>query len=64
MFDDEAVEPIDEHIVQTTFGSTNEYSAHTDHGYILMYQKQRDAENQVDTSAPLNTKSSYTMSEG
>lgn len=39
-FDDEAVEPIPESVVRTTFGSTQEYSSHMDHGYILMYERQ------------------------
>jgi ubiquitin carboxyl-terminal hydrolase 12/46 len=37
-FDDENVEIIDESIVQTFFGSTQEYSNNTDHGYILFYE--------------------------
>eukprot|EP00850_Spirogloea_muscicola_P006766 SM000032S12150 [mRNA] locus=s32:793065:795146:+ [translate_table: standard] len=37
-FDDENVEPIDESMVQTFFGSTQEYSSNTDHGYILFYE--------------------------
>ena len=39
-FDDEQVEPIPESVVRTTFGSTQEYSNHMDHGYILMYEMQ------------------------
>jgi ubiquitin C-terminal hydrolase len=39
-FDDETVEPIPETVVRTTFGSTQEYSSHMDHGYILMYEIQ------------------------
>lgn len=39
-FDDETVEPIPESVVKTTFGSTQEYSSHMDHGYILMYEIQ------------------------
>ena len=39
-FDDEAVEPIPQSVVRTTFGSTQEYSSHMDHGYILMYERQ------------------------
>lgn len=39
-FDDENVEPIAEHVVRTTFGSTQEYTNHMDHGYILMYEMQ------------------------
>lgn len=42
-FDDENVDPIDESTVQTFFGSTQEYSNHTDHGYILFYENQRPA---------------------
>ncbi|EHA8587393.1 putative Ubiquitin carboxyl-terminal hydrolase 4 [Cocos nucifera] len=37
-FDDENVEMIDESIVQTFFGSAQEYSGNTDHGYILFYE--------------------------
>lgn len=37
-FDDENVEIIDESAVQTFFGSTQEYSSNTDHGYILFYE--------------------------
>ncbi|XP_024535352.1 ubiquitin carboxyl-terminal hydrolase 3 isoform X1 [Selaginella moellendorffii] len=37
-FDDENVEMIDESYVQTFFGSTQEYSNNTDHGYILFYE--------------------------
>ncbi|KMZ71485.1 Ubiquitin carboxyl-terminal hydrolase 3 [Zostera marina] len=37
-FDDENVEIIDESIVQTFFGSAQEYSSNTDHGYILFYE--------------------------
>ncbi|XP_024540081.1 ubiquitin carboxyl-terminal hydrolase 3 isoform X1 [Selaginella moellendorffii] len=37
-FDDENVEIIDETYVQTFFGSTQEYSNNTDHGYILFYE--------------------------
>jgi ubiquitin carboxyl-terminal hydrolase 12/46 len=37
-FDDENVEMIDESVVQTFFGSTQEYSNNTDHGYILFYE--------------------------
>lgn len=40
-FDDETVEPIDEAMVQTFFGSSQEYSNNTDHGYILFYESQR-----------------------
>lgn len=39
-FDDESVEPISEHTVQTTFGATQDYSNNMDHGYILMYERQ------------------------
>eukprot|EP01018_Ginkgo_biloba_P012773 Gb_25243 [translate_table: standard] len=38
VFDDENVEMIDESVVQTFFGSTQEYSNNTDHGYILFYE--------------------------
>ncbi|GFY80251.1 ubiquitin-specific protease 4 [Actinidia rufa] len=38
-FDDEAVEMIDESAVQTFFGSPQEYSNNTDHGYILFYER-------------------------
>ncbi|XP_043697618.1 ubiquitin carboxyl-terminal hydrolase 3-like isoform X2 [Telopea speciosissima] len=37
-FDDENVEIIDESAVQTFFGSAQEYSSNTDHGYILFYE--------------------------
>ncbi|WOK97636.1 ubiquitin carboxyl-terminal hydrolase 3 [Canna indica] len=37
-FDDENVEMIDEATVQTFFGSAQEYSSNTDHGYILFYE--------------------------
>lgn len=37
-FDDENVEMIDESMVQTFFGSAQEYSSNTDHGYILFYE--------------------------
>ncbi|WOL02746.1 hypothetical protein Cni_G11465 [Canna indica] len=38
-FDDETVEMVDESSVQTFFGSAQEFSNNTDHGYILFYQK-------------------------
>ncbi|KAJ8433929.1 hypothetical protein Cgig2_001858 [Carnegiea gigantea] len=38
-FDDENVEIIDESAVQTYFGSAQEYSSNTEHGYILFYEK-------------------------
>lgn len=38
-FDDENVEMIDESAVQTSFGSAQEYSSNTDHGYILFYER-------------------------
>lgn len=38
-FDDENVEMIDESAVQTIFGSAQEYSSNTDHGYILFYER-------------------------
>ncbi|KAG6503570.1 hypothetical protein ZIOFF_035886 [Zingiber officinale] len=37
-FDDENVEIIDESAVQTYFGSAQEYTGNTDHGYILFYE--------------------------
>ncbi|CAN6906572.1 unnamed protein product [Brassica oleracea] len=37
-FDDENVEMIEESSVQTFFGSSQEYSSNTDHGYILFYE--------------------------
>ncbi|PPD85335.1 hypothetical protein GOBAR_DD17729 [Gossypium barbadense] len=37
-FDDENVEMIDESAVQTFFGSAQEFSSNTDHGYILFYE--------------------------
>ncbi|KAK4782699.1 hypothetical protein SAY86_007073 [Trapa natans] len=45
-FDDENVEMIDESAVQTFFGSAQEYSSNTDHGYILFYE--RDVTNNHD----------------
>lgn len=39
-FDDETVEPVSESAVQSTFGSTQEYGNHMEHGYILMYDIQ------------------------
>lgn len=38
LFDDDNVEIIDELAVQTFFGSSQEYSTNTDHGYILFYE--------------------------
>ena len=38
-FDDENVEMIDESVVQTFFGSTQEYSNNSEHGYILFYER-------------------------
>ncbi|CAA7403289.1 unnamed protein product [Spirodela intermedia] len=38
-FDDENVDMIDESAVQTFFGSAQEYSSNTDHGYILFYER-------------------------
>ncbi|XP_020241110.1 ubiquitin carboxyl-terminal hydrolase 3-like isoform X2 [Asparagus officinalis] len=38
-FDDENVEMIDEAMMQTFFGSAQEYSSNTDHGYILFYER-------------------------
>ncbi|XP_059648061.1 ubiquitin carboxyl-terminal hydrolase 4-like [Cornus florida] len=37
-FDDDNVEMIDESAVQTVFGSAQEYSRNTEHGYILFYE--------------------------
>ncbi|KAG6406780.1 hypothetical protein SASPL_134391 [Salvia splendens] len=37
-FDDENAEMIDESAIQTFFGSAQEYSSNTDHGYILFYE--------------------------
>ncbi|KAF3572323.1 hypothetical protein F2Q69_00062865 [Brassica cretica] len=37
-FDDENVEMIEESSVQTFFGSSQEYSSNTDHGYIFFYE--------------------------
>lgn len=37
-FDDENVEMIDESMMQNFFGSAQEYSSNTDHGYILFYE--------------------------
>eukprot|EP00898_Chlorokybus_atmophyticus_P000348 jgi/Chlat1/1313/Chrsp118S01716 len=39
--DDENVEPIDESVVQTYFGSTQDFASNTDHGYILFYESVR-----------------------
>ncbi|GLU20464.1 hypothetical protein SLE2022_366650 [Rubroshorea leprosula] len=44
-FDDENVEMIDESAVQTFFGSAQEYTSNTDHGYILFYEKSLGAGN-------------------
>jgi hypothetical protein len=41
LVDDESVEPIDESMVQSFFGSSQEYSNNTDHGYILFYEMMR-----------------------
>ncbi|KAL3814409.1 hypothetical protein ACJIZ3_015677 [Penstemon smallii] len=38
-FDDESVETIEESAIQTFFGSAQEYSSNTDHGYILFYER-------------------------
>lgn len=38
-FDDETVELIDETMVQSAFGSTQEYGSNMDHGYILLYEQ-------------------------
>ncbi|XP_039144611.1 ubiquitin carboxyl-terminal hydrolase 4-like [Dioscorea cayenensis subsp. rotundata] len=37
-FDDENAEMIDESTVQTFFGSAQEFTSNTDHGYILFYE--------------------------
>ncbi|XP_051147198.1 ubiquitin carboxyl-terminal hydrolase 3-like isoform X2 [Andrographis paniculata] len=37
-FDDESVEMIDESAIQSYFGSAQEYSNNSDHGYILLYE--------------------------
>ncbi|XP_022893628.1 ubiquitin carboxyl-terminal hydrolase 3-like [Olea europaea var. sylvestris] len=42
-FDDENVEMIDESAIQTFFGSAQEYSSNTDHGYILFYERLVDS---------------------
>lgn len=40
-FDDESVEAISDAMVQTAFGSPQEYSSSSmDHGYILMFTRQ------------------------
>ncbi|KAJ8453044.1 hypothetical protein Cgig2_014807 [Carnegiea gigantea] len=46
-FDDENVEIIDESAVQTFFGSAQEYSSNSEHGYILFYESLTN-----DTSQP------------
>ncbi|PKA51498.1 Ubiquitin carboxyl-terminal hydrolase 3 [Apostasia shenzhenica] len=38
LFDDENVDIMDESTVQTFFGSAQEYTNNTDHGYILFYE--------------------------
>ncbi|PKA52947.1 Ubiquitin carboxyl-terminal hydrolase 3 [Apostasia shenzhenica] len=38
LFDDENVDRYDESTVQTFFGSAQEYSSNTEHGYILFYE--------------------------
>eukprot|EP00958_Prasinococcus_capsulatus_P024550 scaffold3851_cov387-Prasinococcus_capsulatus_cf.AAC.7 len=38
-FDDETVEPIEESQLQSFFGSTNDHSGDTEHGYILFYAR-------------------------
>ncbi|CAO2815517.1 unnamed protein product [Amaranthus hypochondriacus] len=38
-FDDENVDIIDEAAVQTFFGSAQEYSSNSEHGYILFYER-------------------------
>lgn len=37
-FDDENVEMVDESFVQSFFGSSQEFSTNTDHGYMLFYE--------------------------
>jgi ubiquitin C-terminal hydrolase len=38
-FDDDTVDIIEESMVAATFGATQEYQNHMDHGYILFYEK-------------------------
>lgn len=47
LIDDETVDPISESAVRQTFGSTQEYSNHMDHGYILMYNMQDTEKSQT-----------------
>ena len=55
-FDDESVEAISESLVQTAFGSPQEYnSSSMDHGYILMFTRQS-----VDSSSSSSTPVSAT----
>ena len=37
-FDDENVEMVDESAMQSFYGSSQDYSSNTDHGYILFYE--------------------------
>lgn len=37
-FDDDQVEPIQEHMVQSTFGASSDMG-NVEHGYILLYQQ-------------------------
>lgn len=39
LFDDESAEPVDEAVVQQTFGSTSEFTTHVDHSFVLMYTR-------------------------
>lgn len=41
-FDDDTVEHIPESMVSATFGSTQEFGSHMDHGYILFYERVRE----------------------
>ena len=57
-FDDEEVRPSDEAQVQTCFGSSQEYSNHAEHSYMLFYAKE-DLQSQANGSllssdVPLN----------
>lgn len=38
-FDDDLVEPITAAMVQSAFGSTQDYASNMDQGYILMYER-------------------------
>eukprot|EP00891_Asterochloris_glomerata_P000112 jgi/Astpho2/112/e_gw1.00004.43.1_t len=48
-FDDEEVRPSDEAQVQTCFGSSQEYSNHAEHSYMLFYAKE-DLQSQAEGS--------------